>query len=169
MRYPKLDREKIKELHNKGLSDTAISKLFKCHLSTISKIRKNELKLPPNFVRKHINREKIREYYNKGLSDNKIAEKLNCSNTTVFLIRKKELELSAHTLYDQSFRRYPSGKKLYSEYKLKGLNYGEIAEKYSMPLYNVQLKIGKHLMFLCRIDEQCPFKALLPETKEKKQ
>jgi len=112
---------------------------------------------------KKVDRALVKKLHGQGLCDREVAEKLGYSLGCIHVIRKNELGLKANTFYDQSFRKYPSAKKLYSEYKLKHLSHFDLAKKYGMPLQTVQRKIGKHLMSLCRLDAKCPFKALLPE------
>ena len=109
--------------------------------------------------KRRINYDKVKELHLKGYSQTKIAEKLGCWQAYISLVLK-ELGLKAN--YKDNFHK-PSDKLVYSDYKLKGLTIKELSQKYGITEYFIQVKIGRHLMNLCRQEKECPFKALLPE------
>ena len=44
---PKVDREKVREMHGQGMSDSAIGKVLEVYAATITRIR-NQMELPRN-------------------------------------------------------------------------------------------------------------------------
>lgn len=163
------------KLYNQGLSDHKIAQHVGFHHSTISRWREKN-KLKPNFsfpwrlsIEEHEKRLKL---YNGGLSDREIGDAVNVSGAAIFQWRQRhELEDNRQLpfIYRGGHRIHPIQQKIIRTYhKNKDLSWGEITriclgeaglhrEDY------IKTVIGNHLMRVCRSQEKCAYKALLPE------
>ena len=143
-----------------------------------------------------IEKTRFRELYNEGKNDREIAELMGRSTQTVFNLRSLNnlprvrmrisddhiyaLRQARNPKYDE---RYMKSVQLYHKHKdwsfeqITAVVYGLETEENVNNGYNVypskkqvsstKIKIGKHLMNVCRSQENCAFKPLLPETKTK--
>jgi transposase len=157
----KINYDTVKFLYTQGLNKNSISKQLNCSPVAIGFItRKLCLPKQKRTRQKIIDRDQIKLLTQQGKTEKEIAKILNCSQSAINQIKHKELKYLPSI---KGYRSYLSGKELYSIYLLKNKNYLEISQELKMPLRLVQEKIGFHLMSLCRLNESCPTKALLPE------
>jgi len=155
----------LKTLHEQGLSDRELAKLFDVGRTSIRYNRK-KLGLTLNGDAHYVFGSKKEEFLaltKQGLTDKRIASILHVCRASVFNWRKK-LGITGAGLGSQKWRQKVARRKghiirLYHS----GKSYVEIANELGFKQRYVQETIGFHLMNRCRKDSQCPFKSLLPE------
>ena len=113
--------------------------------------------MPPH--KKRIDIDKLKQLNKKGLSQTEIAKQLKYSQPHISYLMKK---IGLKATHPSRFH-LPSDKKVYSEHKIGKMSVEELSKKYNINVFTIKVKIGRHLMELCRVSEECPYKALLPE------
>lgn len=97
MKKVEINQEHFIELYNQGLSDTQISKIFKCSNKTVSNFR-NKLGLEIQRIKiANKRKSKIQSLYDRGYNDIEIGKRLNLSACYILSFRK-ELQLERQPL-----------------------------------------------------------------------
>lgn len=145
------------KLYEKGLSDYKIAKVLGVSRELVRN-RRRKLGLKANFP-SYRNRfeqlkEKFVELWEQGYTYREIRQVLGVSLRTISAWRKRlGLTDSMSKLQKRAFYLYKVCRK----------DFDEIARELGLTEKKVRELIGITLMELCRRDERCPFKPLLPE------
>jgi DNA-binding CsgD family transcriptional regulator len=132
--------------YNEGLSDSKISKEYKCCRKSISKLR-NSLNLPRMSKVQQYNNE-IRNLVNLGYSDQRISKELNISHSMIGYIRKRLkiktnfVERTYKNQYDRK-RGYMIRNIKYSAQKRNiefNLDFSQIELPVFCPILNIKLE-----------------------------
>lgn len=154
----KLSDEQWLELYRKGLSDYRIAKILGVRRESI-RYRRQRLGLKANFLPKQKRfealKDKFVELWKHGYTYKEIRRRLGVSNSTIVRWRKR---LNLPGRRGQRFAKYV----LYL-YKVCRKDFDEIAREFKISERKVRELVGLALMELCRRDESCPYKPLLPE------
>jgi len=143
-----IEKTRIIELYNEGKNDRKISNEMERDVRTIRKIRilhnlppiKRTLSDEQKYAMKHERNPKYDEKYMKAVQ--LYYKHMDWSFEQIAAV---VYEIETEENVDDGYIGYPS--------------------KYQVS--SIKTKIGKHLMIVCRSQEDCAFKSLLPETKIK--
>lgn len=160
-----LPDERWLELYNKGLSDYRIAKILGVSRELI-RYRRKRLGLKANFTAKKdrflLLRDEFKELWWRGLTYREIRKKLGVASGTIVKWRKRL------NLPKRNRRRLPQDdlrKQAFFLFKVHKKDFVEIAQELRIPPKKVRELIGFALMDMCRRDEKCPYKPLLPEAR----
>ena len=82
---------------------------------------------------------------------------------------RRRLSESAHNRKLFNLKKVERDAAIVNDYlKDKDQTWSQLAEKHNIKESEIKVIIGQHLMRVCRADDECPFKPLLPEYKEVK-
>lgn len=178
----KRDYVERRALYEQGLSDGEIAKRLGFTRATINAWRRNQ-GLPNVFGRNRRiprNKEEVKiivDFILKGLTNSEITLKTSRSNTFIGKIRKEHGFPPSPGKKD-NFREYQERK--YGEFNRKVINlyhkhpewnWYELSKAVDLEptrknLGKIKTIVGRHLMRVCRSQEKCAYKALLPEYEE---
>lgn len=154
----KLSDEQWLKLYRKGLSDYQIAKILGVSRESI-RYRRKRLGLKANFLPKQkrfeVLKDKFVELWNNGYTYREIRKRLGVSYLTIKKWRKR---LNLPGRRGQRLAKY-----VFYLYKVCRKDFDEIARELKISERKVRELVGFWLMELCRQDESCPYKPLLPE------
>jgi len=154
----------VQKLYGEGLNDCQIAKKLNCVRTTVQTWRKQN-NLPPHIrptcTLFSLSKDKFIELWNKNMPILEIGRELKISISTVRKWeRRLNLEPRRKGLY---YQKRQLMKRAFYLYKIEKMDFEEIAWELKVSKRRAQELVGYAIMQQCRMDEKCPYKALLPE------